>query len=291
MNHFKTNWLWCLALLLLIFTFSKSSKANPIYGIEVSQEFVRAKADSITKAQLAATPFLKDKKVISQVEKRYSAENKSASFYLALCLLLALGLLRSSFPNYFHNLYISFVSPMSSKRSLREQIEQNEPANLAMNILFSISFGLFIFVVLSKRTPFLAETHYSLNLILLGLIVMAGLVYTVKFAVLKLVGWSFKMERVTDDYLYNVFLINKILGIALIPFSIILAFGTGAWLSPILVVSVFVILILILNRYTRSWTSLGSFFQFSKFHFFMYFCASELIPLAILVKLAFLTLA
>lgn len=270
-----------------MFTSSKVALAESVYGIEVSTVLVRAKADSLTRAQLAATPFLKDKKIINQIERRHSVENKSSSFYLALCLLLALGLLRSSFPNYFRNLYNSFMSPMSNKRSLREQIEQNEAANLAMNILFSISFGLFIFVVLSKRTTFLAETHYSTNLILLGLIVLAGLVYTVKFAVLKLVGWSFKMEKVTDDYLYNVFLINKILGIALIPFSIILAFGSGGWLAPIFVVSIFIILILVLNRYTRSWISLGSFFQFSKFHFFMYFCASELIPLAILIKFAY----
>ena len=42
---------------------------------------------------------------------------------------------------------------------------------------------------------------------------------------------------------------------------------------------------LLINRYTRSWQIFGSFFQYSKFHFFTYLCASEVLPLAVLMKI------
>jgi hypothetical protein len=224
---------------------------------------------------------------INQVEKIYQPLNKTASFYLIMALLMALGVLRMSFPSYFRNLYQSFMSPMTNKRTLREQIEQNVVANAAMNIFFCISLGLFLFALISFKTDLISNSRIPPNLMLLGLILGSGLVYLVKLGVLNFVGWTFKMQSATKDYIYNVFLINKILGIALLPFSIILTFGSGNWLNLVFIVAVFITAILVLNRYTRSWSSLGSFFHFSKFHFFMYFCASELLPLAILTKFTY----
>ena len=71
----------------------------------------------------------------------------------------------------------------------------------------------------------------------------------------------------------------------LVPFVIILAFADHEWASQMVIISFIVSGILLLNRYIRSWEVFGSFFQYSKFHFFMYLCASELLPLAVLMKL------
>jgi Na+-translocating ferredoxin:NAD+ oxidoreductase RnfD subunit len=98
-------------------------------------------------------------------------------------------------------------------------------------------------------------------------------------------GWAFRVEGVTEHYLFNVFLINKILAMILIPFIIILAFADAEVAKQMIVVSFLVGGLLLLNRYIRSWQVFGSFFQYSKFHFFMYLCASELLPLAVLMKL------
>lgn len=264
-----------------------SQQANS-YGVLFPEGFVAAKADSVLAAKTELLPWLgKDKALIDQVEKPYEYVNKTASFYLILALLAVLGILRMVFPTYFRHLYNSFMSPMVNKRTLREQIEQNVAANTAMNIFFCISFGLFLYVVLYQRADWVLESRIKPNVFLVGTIMASGLVYVIKFVMLKFVGWAFKMDQATDDYIYNVFLINKILGVLLLPFSIILAFGEGGWLNILFIVAMVLTFILLLNRYTRSWSSLGSFFQFSKFHFFMYFCASELLPLAILSKFTY----
>lgn len=69
------------------------------------------------------------------------------------------------------------------------------------------------------------------------------------------------------------------------PFIVLLAFGNGAWMNSLIIFSFILIALLWLNRYIRSWQIFGSFFQYSKFHFFTYLCASELLPLAVLMKL------
>jgi hypothetical protein len=116
------------------FIFNDAAAVNQ-YGVEIPEQVILAKTDSLYQSRMSALPFFGPKvEVIRQVEKVYEPENKTASFYLVLLLLLTLGVLRMAFPSYFRYLYNSFMSPMSNKRALREQIEQNTAANTAMNI-------------------------------------------------------------------------------------------------------------------------------------------------------------
>jgi Na+-translocating ferredoxin:NAD+ oxidoreductase RnfD subunit len=117
------------------------------------------------------------------------------------------------------------------------------------------------------------------------LIAGTGLIYLTKYAAVRFSGWAFRVEGITEHYLFNVFLINKVLGITLMPFIIVLAFADHEWAQQVVIISFVVSGLLLLNRYIRSWEVFGSFFQYSKFHFFLYLCASELLPLAVLMKL------
>ena len=139
------------------------------YGVDLPEQMILAKTDSLYQSQMNALPFWGPKvEVIRQVEKIYEGSNKTASFYLVLLLLMTLGILRMAFPSYFRYLYNSFMSPMSNKRALREQIEQNTAANTAMNIFFCISLGLFIYVIIAQRTDVLKTSRIAPNLLLIG---------------------------------------------------------------------------------------------------------------------------
>ena len=50
-------------------------------------------------------------------------------------------------------------------------------------------------------------------------------IYLVKFLVLKFIGWVFSISRATDIYIFIVFLVNKMLGIFLLPFLIVIIFS------------------------------------------------------------------
>jgi hypothetical protein len=75
------------------------------------------------------------------------------------------------------------------------------------------------------------------------------------------------------------------MALALLPFVLLIAFASPAYASPAIIVSGILVALLFVSRYIRSWQVFGSFFQFSKFHFFTYLCASEILPLAVLMKL------
>jgi hypothetical protein len=54
---------------------------------------------------------------------------------------------------------------------------------------------------------------------------LLGTIYFVKFLVLKFMGWVFSISRATDIYIFIVFLVNKMLGIFLLPFLIVITFS------------------------------------------------------------------
>ncbi|MEI8279916.1 MAG: DUF4271 domain-containing protein [Bacteroidota bacterium] len=274
----------CTILLLL---------CNTVYAkVQLAQYTITTISDSAVKVAtkhsmdtvLATHPQLANQSIINAIEHPHLMNDKTADFYLLLFLCLMLGLIRLSDFRYFQSLWRAFWNPSLSSRQLKDQMESSSLSNLLMNIFFTMSGGAYIFYVVGLLVP---QRHGSIppSLLIIMLVLGMMLIYLTKFAMIKFSGWAFKVEGITESYLFNMFLINKIIGIVLLPFIILFAFADAAYTGPIIIVSFIAIGILVVNRYTRSWKVFGSFFQYSKFHFFTYLCASELLPLAVLMKL------
>jgi hypothetical protein len=210
-------------------------------------------------------------------------KDKTSDFYLLLLLILLLGLIRLSDPKYFHSLWLVFKNT-SVSRQLNDKLQAASFPNLMMNFFFTLSAASYLFYLVKNFTP-QQSSHISLSLLITVLIPGVMVIYLVKYAVVRFSGWVFRVENLTDHYLFNVFLTNKILGIALVPFILLMAFADISWARPAMHISILLVIILFSSRYLRSWQVFGSFFQYSKFHFFTYLCASELLPLAVLMKL------
>jgi hypothetical protein len=232
---------------------------------------------------MAAHPQFTNK-VIYAIEHRHIMKDKTVDFYLLLSLCMMLGLIRMSDFRYFQSLWRAFWNPSLTIRQLKDQTERSAVSNFLMNIFFTMSGGAYIYYIAGLITP---QRHGVIPPSLLVILLIFGMmaIYSLKYGMIKFSGWAFKVEGITESYIFNMFLINKIIGIALLPFIIFFAFADAAYIAPLVVVSFIITAILLLNRYARSWRVFGSFFQYSKFHFFTYLCASELLPLAVLMKI------
>lgn len=220
--------------------------------------------------------------VVSAISKERIMHDDTADFYLLLALFLLLGLIRTQDRRYFQSIARLFFNPIRSPRQLTEQMYAAARSNFLMNVFFAVAVGAYLYYVVRVLAP---TPGMVPALWMVGLVVGVAVVYSVKYLVVRVCGWAFRAEAATEQYLFNVFLVNKIIAIALLPFVVLLAFGDEGWQETVVVVSVIMVGFLMLNRYVRSWQIFGSFFQYSRFHFFMYLCASELLPLAVLIKL------
>ena len=205
-------------------------------------------------------------------------------FYLVLFLLLAFGVMRFANPRYFQYLLRAFRSPSFGNQQLKDQMGTSVFPNFLMNIFFAASVAVYIYYIFKLNMPQRYAIYSPSLLITILFFSLVGL-YGAKYAVMRFSGWVFNVRVIIGHYMYNVFLINKIISIILLPFIILLAFAQHAIALPAMIVSLFLVGLLFINRYIRSWQVLGPFFQYSKFHFFTYLCASELLPMALLTKL------
>ncbi len=205
-------------------------------------------------------------------------------FYMILGLVLGFGLMRFANPRYFQYLLRAFRSPSFGAQQLKDQMGTAIVPNLLMNIFFAASGGVYLYYVFKFNMPQRYAIYHPSLLVIILILSLVGL-YGAKYAVMRFSGWVFNVRVIISHYMYNVFLINKVLAITLLPFTVLLAFSQPEIAQPAMIVSFFLVILLFVNRYIRSWQVLGPFFQYSKFHFFAYLCASELLPMALLTKL------
>ncbi len=222
--------------------------------------------------------------VISAISKERVMHDDTPDFYLLLALFLLLGLIRTQDRRYFQSLARLFFNPIRSPRQLSEQMQGAGQSNFLMNIFFAVAVGAYLYYVVRALSP-APGPGMPPALWMILLIAGVAVVYLIKYLVIRVSGWAFRAEAATEQYLFNVFLVNKIIAVSLLPFVVLLAFGDTGWRNTVVVISLITGGGLMLNRYLRSWQIFGSFFQYSRFHFFMYLCASELLPLAVLIKL------
>jgi hypothetical protein len=111
-----------------------------------------------------------------------------------------------------------------------------------------------------------------------------AVIYSVKYIGLQVSGWLFGLRELAETYTFMVFLINKVVGVLLLPASLVLALG-AANLKPIFVtVSVVGLAALFIYRYIIALPLLRQHVKVIPIHFFLYFCAFEIIPVLLVYK-------
>ncbi len=209
------------------------------------------------------------------------APNLDGRFYLLIGMLFYLAFIKVTFPKYFSSLFqLIFQSPVRQKQT-REQLQQNNLAALFSNILFILNASIFVSLLAVKN----AWVDFSLyTCIAYSAALFAGL-YVFKFLFLWFSSWLFGQTEAIGNYSFIVFLANKVMGVFLIPAILLLAF------SPISVqdfaynIALIVISILFVYRYLISFSIVRTSLKVSAFHFFLYLCTCEVLPMFVLYKL------
>jgi hypothetical protein len=208
-------------------------------------------------------------------------------FYIILGVLFLLGVIRLSFAKYFSDLFRAFFNPTLSQRQLRDQLSQTPFPALLLNIFFTLSAGLYLFLIL--RHFDYVTTARPLYLIPVFMVLIMA-IYLVKYLFIRFGGWLFGYQDASDGYIFTLYMINKVLGVALWPFILMLAFSPPALASAALDVSLIMILLLLAYRYIRAFTLVRSQIFLNKFHFFIYLCGFEIAPVLIIGKLVLIWL-
>ncbi len=258
---------------------SNSSDKKDSSGKE-SGLLLRHPLDSIYK-NLLDNPFFRSKqKPIYLVINERIQTSKDEIFYILLAIISFLALIKLGFSRYFNNIFHQLYQPTFRQKQTREQLSQNNFPSLLLNLFFILSVGAFIALVMQYYN--LTKSEFTTNLIYCTSVLL--LLYVGKFLLLTFAGWVFNAKEATETYIFIVFLINKILGIILLPITFIIAFSTTGIVTVTLILAFMIILILFVYRYIASVGPVRKEMKISILHFILYVLAFEIIPLLLIYK-------
>jgi len=222
-----------------------------------------------------------DRKGVSPFVTERDQKSNDMSFYLLLFLFLFLGILKILFSKYFTNLIKVFFNSSLRQSQLTDQLLQEKLPSLFFNFFFVIVSGIYIFYLL------VSFEIYTFNRydIMLYCMLLVMIVYLTKFLILEILGWITGYKRDVKNYIFVVFLINKILAICLLPLIVVVTFASQPIRDGALVISYFVIGFMFVLRYLRGFSVMHQTLKVSKFHFFLYIIAIELMPIFLIYRL------
>jgi len=260
--------------------------------IMVHQDSILNGSDSLIKTDSVAVALMMDsigkKKGVNPIpiesKKKgtyKSYRGKEILFYYLLLLLLLFGLLRRAFEKYFTDLFKVFFKSSLKQIQAREQMLHAQLPSIFMNLFFVLIAGLYLNFLLEEFNLTVTDNFWQQY----AYCAMAlGAVYLVKFSGLKITGWLLGVQKVTESYIFIVFIINKMLGILLLPFLLLLAFATDPVNRVALAVSFILVTSLFLYRFILSFSAIRNEIKLNSFHFFLYILAFEMLPLLLIYK-------
>jgi hypothetical protein len=208
-------------------------------------------------------------------------KGKELLFYVLIAYLLAFALLRQAFPKYFNDLFRLFFRTTMKQRQIKDQLVQTPLPSLLLNIYFVLSTGLYADILFQHFEVSPVDNFWVMFFYCcLGLAV----IYSLKFVGIKVSGWLFNMNEAANTYNFVIFLINKVIGIFLLPFLVLLSFMQGTPYMVALVLSWCGVGMLVVYRFLLTYASIRKQVRFNPFHFFLYLCAFEIAPLLLIYK-------
>ncbi|WP_164974274.1 DUF4271 domain-containing protein [Filimonas effusa] len=210
-------------------------------------------------------------------------ESTDYLFYLLAGLVLFLAFIKATFPKYFQQVFKMLFQTSFRQKQTREQLAQNLLPSMFMNLLFVLVVAAFIAVVVTQKKL------TTLSFWELMLYSTAGLIalYCLKYLFLRFTGWVFRVKEASETYIFIVFLVNKLLGVILLPMLWLVSFSSGELNVVGLTASLCIAGLLVLYRYILSLAAVRDMLRVSAFHFFIYLCGVEILPIIIIYKVLF----
>lgn len=243
---------------------------------------VGSRIDTATYRKYYTHPFLpltqKPLFMISGFRERRTLDDM---FYLLMGVVLLLAFVRTAFPRYFKNLFVLFLQTSLRQKQTKDQLLQDNLGSLFVNLLFVITTSIYGALVIRNKEwldyPFWHIVFFGAGLL--------TIVYFGKFLFLRFSGWVFNSREAAVNYTFTVFLVNKVLGVLLVPFLFLMAFTRPEFKEVAYTISVGLVILLLLYRYLVSFATIRNTLKVNALHFFLYLCAVEILPLLLLYKL------
>ncbi len=242
--------------------------------------------DSLTKPHL-----IKNESLATQIQLQNKLpENKihiqNREYWIPSVILFSLLTIvwaRNSHSNRFVRMLKAFFNIREFYQVVREEYAMVNSLSIGMALLFILVQSVFLYQVNSFYS--IVEPTSKPFLFFIKITLVVFLFFAIKLLIIRILGFVFygKTDSVSD-FVYNIFLMNNISGIVLIPIVIFIAYFDVIPKSIIIPTSSIILTSIYLYRTLRAFNlSLGNS-SVSRLYFFVYLCTLEFLPFVVIFK-------
>lgn len=181
----------------------------------------------------------------------------------------------------------SFVSSNALNAAQREAfgLAGNTPYFL-LYFNFLLNAGIFVFLIVQAVNP---DGKYNNSSVLILAFIVSSLVFLLKHLQNSILAWLYPpLSADLNKYSFLIISFSCVLGFFLIPFNFLIAFaGSQEWQSFVTIWLFALSIIFILYGLIRAFSLGLKYLVAYPFHFLLYLCAAELIPIFLLARLLF----
>jgi hypothetical protein len=184
---------------------------------------------------------------------------------------------------YIEQIVVSLINYQVSLRLFRDRNVLFRNMALGLNLVFAINTGLFLYYLtqfFNLRSDF--NQVQSVLIFSLGI----TLIYGIKTFICRILGNIFLVREEFAEYIHNINLYNKNIGLFLFPVVISFPYIADSIKPSIIYIGMIVIGILIILRITRG-IQIIMWKGASIFYLILYLCAIEILPVLLTVKLSY----
>jgi len=176
-------------------------------------------------------------------------------------------------------IYRSVLNENILKFNHREEGSGVNGHYLLLYIVFLLNLGIFIYLILYNLFD------YSGQRVFWNCLGIVTAIYIVKHLALSILGTIFPFTKEVNLYNFTIESFNIATGIILIPINLIVAFGPENISNLVIYVGLGVIGIVLILRIFRGLFIALNFIQNYFFHFLLYLCTFEILPILIFLKI------
>ena len=230
--------------------------------------------------------------IVVQQEPKYGGKEISrfqnigfGNDWLVGVILFSLFLLASVkflFGRYLSKLVESIFNSHTANNLFLEKNINMVKGSAIINLLFIVNISLFVVSIINHNSISSAQEYGFKEFILIFIAIL--LLYLGKVVVIRSLGYVFKGNNESKEYVFTTFLYNKNLGLFLFPVIIALPFVQPYAVKWLMYIGVFMISFFFILRIARGLKILLRK-HVSIFYMILYLCALEIFPLLMIYKL------
>lgn len=250
------------------------------------QSLLPSDYDTLVRVMLEELPIdsLQQSYDIQPIKK---TKSDSLPFYTLLFIVGIFGYVRFNFFSYLYSVKQAFFNINLSQQFFEEHAYSISPASFFLNLNTVLIYTLLIFLSIRYFGRIDHIGDIGLASIVLAGVLMVGLS---RYWSYRIAAHILPIKNTLLFYLFNIRIINYVMGIVLIPLLLILAFADNLYLQGTIWAILLVVLFFTVYRCYRGLLIGEQVMALSKFHFFVYLCTFEIAPILILYKVVGLLL-